>query len=359
MNILLLTKYSSEAASSRYRSFQYVEYFQANNANVIVQTLFDSSYVKSIKGNKLGKILSFVCGYIKRIVFLLLGKHRNYDLIFIEKELFPWIPYEVEDFFLRGVSYVLDYDDAIFHTYDLNPNKLVRLLLSNKINKLMSNSNLVVAGNKYLAQRAKDSQSSLVEIIPTVVDLSKYPVVPFQDASIFTIGWIGSPTTTQYIQSLSSVFKELSSDRKIKILVVGANCFHIEGVDIEVIPWSENSEIENLQKIDVGVMPLDSSPWSKGKCGFKLIQYMASCKPVVASPTGVNSEIVEHETNGFLASTNEDWITYLIRLYDDKNLRSSMGKKGRIKVEEEYCLQVTAPKLFFLLRSLMDKKNKI
>jgi glycosyltransferase involved in cell wall biosynthesis len=245
----------------------------------------------------------------------------------------------------------VDYDDATFHSYDLHAKSWVKKLLGKKIDQIMKKSALVVAGNTYLASRAIDAGAKRVEILPTVIDLGKYDVISSVENTSITIGWIGSPSTTRYLQSLTPVFQEVCANSN-KIVAIGANYFQIDGVEVEVKKWLEEHEVLELQKIDIGVMPLDDTPWSRGKCGFKLIQYMACGKPVIASPIGVNADIVEHGINGFLASDLEEWKHYLRVLIDDKELRTKMGKEGRLKVEREFSLQVTGPRLLEFLTSV-------
>jgi glycosyltransferase involved in cell wall biosynthesis len=137
--------------------------------------------------------------------------------------------------------------------------------------------------------------------------------------------------------------------------LIGSGNVIFPDVRVEILPWSEETEVALLQTCDVGIMPLPDEPWTRGKCGFKMIQYMACGLPVVASPVGVNKEIVEHGVNGFLAVTNDEWLTALSTLRDNPELRRKMGAAGRRKVEEKYCLQVTAPQYVKLLQSMIEK----
>jgi len=143
--------------------------------------------------------------------------------------------------------------------------------------------------------------------------------------------------------------EQLSVLFPLRLRAIGGGSVRLPGVEVESLPWSEVEEVSLLQGCDIGVMPLPDTPWERGKCGFKLIQYMACRKPVVASPVGVNREIVVDGANGFLASTSKEWVDALLRLKADPELRRSMGAKGRRIVEERYCLQMTAPRLHRLL----------
>jgi glycosyltransferase involved in cell wall biosynthesis len=355
MNILIFTRYSAEAASSRYRFYQYADELRDEEININIQELFNDQYVKNLSryGNR--QYLTVISCYLKRVFTLL--THRDYNLIFIEKELLPWIPYALESLMLRSsnIPYVLDYDDAIFHDYDLASKPWIKKLLGQKIDLLMKHSTMVIGGSPYLLRRAIQAGATRVEMLPTVINLGKYPVASQPTERAFTIGWIGSPTTTRYLDSLTPVFQSICANGQARVIAIGAKDFQIEGVDLEIKQWSEATEVSDLHQIDVGIMPLDDTPWSRGKCGFKLIQYMAAGIPCIASPIGVNTEIIEHGVNGFLASTPAEWITAFQTLIDNPDLRKQMGIAGRKKVEREYCLQVTAPKLAKLLKAAANR----
>ncbi len=352
--ILFLNLYSELGASSRYRSYQYLPFLAEHQIQVTSCPLLDDTYLQLKYAGRSGSPFTIVIAYVKRIIALLHTRH--YDLLWIEKELFPFLPGWFETFVSLKIPYIVDYDDAIFHRYDRHPNPIIRQLLGKKIDRVMASAAIVTVGNSYLAQRAIEAGAKRVEIIPTVIDLDRYPTPPVHTNEKFTIGWIGSPSTTKHFKLLESAFQSLSQHQAIKIVAIGASNIQMPGVDLNIIPWRDTTEVEELQKLDVGVMPLMDEPWERGKCGFKLIQYMASGLPCIASPVGVNTEIIEHGVNGFLASTPEEWVSAFKTLIDNPDLRTQMGAAGRKKVETQYCLQVTAPKLAKLLREAVINK---
>ena len=273
-------------------------------------------------------------------------------LVVIEYELLPWLPAVLERWLAwRGFRMVLDYDDAIFHQYDAHPNPWVRRLLGRKIATVMRLAHTVVAGNAYLADYARRAGARRVVVIPTVIDLLRYPVVErAHHTEVFTIGWIGSPSTARYLQGVAPALAQVCADGRAMVRLIGAGSADLRGVPVDAIPWREETEVDEIRRCDVGIMPLPDEPWARGKCGFKLIQYMACGLPVVASPVGVNQQIVEHGVNGFLAQTPQEWVTALDTLRNDPALRARMGAAGRRKVETTYCLQVTAPQYVSGLR---------
>ena len=353
IKVLALTRYGTLGASSRMRTHQYLPWLAAEGIQVEVQPLFSNETLTSKYQNgsyTLGIILK--C-FSERIAAI--RKKNSYDLLWIEKEALPWWPLWIERTLLNGTPYILDYDDALFHNYDLHRIYAIRRLLGRRLDGLMAKSSLVIGGNTYLAQRAKDAGAKSVAILPTVVDLDRYPnpQIVTKANIIPVIVWIGSPSTVRYLKNLEQPLQQLAQRISFQLRVIGGGDVVIPGVNIQSIPWSEDTEVANITSADVGVMPLLDSPWERGKCGYKLIQYMACGLPVVASPIGVNTEIVSPTVNGYLASSVNDWVDTLEYLLKDSILRSQMGVVGRKLVEQEYCLQVTAPKLAKLIHKIV------
>ena len=355
MKVLYLTKYSRKAASSRLRSFQYIPLLKADGLNITVRSFFDDIYLENLYQGKKQNSFKIVTYYLSRV--FLLFTIAEYDIIVIEKELFPYFFSWFERLLkLLGVKYIVDFDDAIFHNYDLNKNRFVRFLFKNKINAVMKNSECVVAGNSYLYTKAIHSNAKKVVIIPTVIDTKNYNVKTNYQSDKIIIGWIGSPSTFKYVKSLFPLFVELTEKYNCKIHIVGAKEEKERwSKNIEYIEWTEVTEIENIKTFDIGIMPLDYSPWELGKCSYKLIQYMGCGIPVVASPVGMNKEVVEDGINGYLAKNDIEWKEQLVKLIQNPSLRESFGKNGRVKVEENYSLEVNYPKLLSILQEYIIK----
>jgi glycosyltransferase involved in cell wall biosynthesis len=248
------------------------------------------------------------------------------------------------------VPYVVDYDDAVFHNYDQSRSALIRAVFGHKIDRVMEQSALVLAGNSYLADRARAAGASRVEIIPSVVDLIRYPSGLTTPHRGLVVGWIGSPGSQHLLEPIAPVLEKALDSADDRFVTIGANFAAPLFGNHEMIPWSEEREANELSRFDIGIMPVADRPFERGKCGFKLIQYMASGVAVIASPVGVNPEIVAQGANGFLADSNERWLEALLTLKRSPELRASMGRAGRTLVEERYSVAATAPRLLSLLR---------
>lgn len=288
-----------------------------------------------------------VAGMARRLLSVLSAP--RYDVIWIEKELFPYLPGAFERLLARtGIPYVVDYDDAIFHRYDRSRSPAVRRLLGAKLDPLLAGAFAVTAGNAYLADYARRHGVRRVEPVPTVVDIGRYRHAPEPAGEEFRIGWIGSPSTAPYIPIMHGPLRALATERPIRLVTVGAPPFDLPGVPVEQHNWRLESEAQLIEGFHAGVMPLHDSPWEQGKCGYKLIQYMACGRPVIASPVGVNSEIVGNDA-GFMAASETDWLDALRALAESAERRATMGAAGRARVEDSYTLQVMAPRVADLL----------
>lgn len=348
MQVLALTRYSSLGPSSRIRFYQYIPYLIACGVKLQVAPLLDDYYVRSFYAGERPSNSSVFMAYVSRIIKLV--NSRSFDLLWIEKELFPWLPPLAESLITGlGIPYVVDFDDAVFHRYDLHNNSIIRALLGGSIDTIMRRATTVVVGNDYLAERARQAKAYQIEYLPSVVDINQYSVHE-KTGGQFRIGWIGSPVTAPYIGSIREALQEAIQKINARLVLVGSGDRDpLPGLEKDILNWSEDSEVTDIQSFDVGIMPLTDGPFERGKCGYKLIQYMACGLPVIASPVGVNSRIVEQGKTGFLASSSEDWIRGLLMLSRDTGMRQGFGMAGRKKVEREYSLQVSAPRLLEIL----------
>lgn len=351
LRVLALTKYGDKAASVRQRFLQFRSYLEREGFQLETSPLLDNSYLEKTFLSQRVSLTHLATCLVRR--FRALCRQRRADILWVQKELFPFVPGTFERALLwRNLPMIFDYDDAIFHQYDQHRNPLVRKLLGRKLEPLLRSADLVICGNAYLRSYAEHFSSN-VEIVPTVLDVAVYSPGPVQSAAgRTTIGWIGSPSTWKYVEPLVPLLREVAEELDLRVRIVGAGAGAPKLPRFEILDWSEHAEVDMIRGMDIGIMPLPDEPWARGKCGYKLIQYMACGLPVVASPVGVNTEIVEHGVNGFLADTHADWLNAIRRLVSDTPLRREMGQRGRAKVERAYSIQVHGPRLAKMFRQL-------
>lgn len=358
ISALFLTKYSREGASSRYRFLQYFPFLEANGIACSFSPLTDAKYLEHLYAFGRGNAGDFARSFARRIGAL--GTITKYDVVVIEYEILPYFPPVFESLLKKaGIPFIVNYDDAIFYRYSLHPSAVVKKILGKKIDTVMRKADLVIAGNDYLAGYARTAEAARIEILPTVVDLVRYPGAPTRNNNIFTIGWIGSPSTAKYLQEIAPALAEACDENRARVRLIGSGPIELPDVPVEVRSWSEDTEVAELESCDAGIMPLHDGLWERGKCGLKLIQYMACGLPVVVSAVGMNNELVQEGINGFLARDNAGWIRGLSALRDDKALRQRMGQAGRKKVEADYSLQVAAPRLEALIRQVVADARSV
>ena len=353
--VLTLTLYDNLGASSRVRFYQFIPLFEREGHVFLVNTLANErETARTYSRNR--SVWSFFRSVIARVKFVRQNRHAN--LLWLEKELVPWLPWSIERFlYPRNIPIVVDFDDAVHHRYDHHSNTLVRFLFRDKIPSIMRKASTVVVGNEYLYDYARLCGAKNVTIVPSVIDTRKIqPHNAEQKNDRLAIGWIGSPITAEiYLRPKLNLFYEILSKQNEWVLrLIGADLDSNEFT--ENLKWDLDTENQLLSKIDIGIMPLDDSPWSRGKCGYKLLQYMAAGIPVVASPVGVNIKLIENGKNGFLASTDQEWERSLSSLMFDRELRVKLGKKGRHMVESDFAISSwSEPLLRILTRASLEK----
>ena len=345
-NVLLLTRYERLGASSRIRFLQFLPALEREGFTFDVQPLLDNGYVRSLYGGPPAGLVNILRAYARR--YRALMRRMRYYVIWLEKEALPWLPTWLEIARLEGIPYVVDYDDAWFHRYE---NHWLSPLLGRKIDAVMRVAHTVVAGNDYLARRARQAGARHVEIVPTAIDLDRYRDSAAAPASqAVTAGWIGIPLNAHYLTIIESALRVVAAAAPIKLHVVGAPVPpELAGISAESFPWSEEGEIAQISAFDIGIMPLHDTPWERGKCAYKLLQVMAAGKPVVASPVGANVQVVRHGVNGFLANTAGEWTDALRTLATDPDLRQRMGAEARRTVEDQYSTALIVPRLAAIL----------
>lgn len=357
MQLAVLTKYDSLAASTRQRFMQYERFYSNQGIELTFFPLLENNYLSTLFARDQKSLFAAAHGYAKRI--RLMRTLRSWDGILVHSELLPYAPSWLESTMMRRFRCVIfDYDDAIFHQYDQHRSSIIRAVLGGKLKPLLRRADLAICGNAYLQTYAVE-YCRQTAIVPTVVDTDVYgPAPALQPGRSVTIGWIGSPSTWAFVRPLVPLLAEMAERLDLAIRIVGAGPQSDPPPRFTFLPWSDAREIALIQGMDIGIMPLPDEPWARGKCGYKLIQYMACGLPVIASPVGVNADIVDHGENGLLASTLNEWAESISVLAGDANLRQAMGAAGRRKIEGTYSLAVHGPRLAGMLRKVMEEASE-
>ena len=352
MKLLAFTKYDREAASTRVRLLQYVPALAAAGIEVEQRSLLGNDYVRSLAGGAPASRLAIARAYARRLRDII--RQPDADVLWVYAELLPWLPAGFERLLLRHrVPVVYDWDDAFFVPYDEHRSPLVRRFLGGKLNPLLRGAASVTCGNGYLRDHAARFNSHTL-VVPTVVDTDRYVPTSGAQDGVPVIGWIGSPTTWANVRPLLPSLKRLHDELGVRIRAVGAGAAAAaDSFDgLELVDWSEAREIAEVQGFTIGIMPLIDAAFQRGKSGYKLVQYMACGLPTVASPVGVNSEIVTQSETGLLATGEAEWEAALRRLLGDAGMRAGMGQAGRARAVADYSLASQAPRLIELVRSL-------
>lgn len=345
---LVFAKYGDRAASTRQRFVQFAPYLAQQQITLEIAPLFDNAYLETLFLHGQRSRWQTARCYLKRLKQL--RRAKSYDFVLVQYELFPYLPGFMEALIgLTGKPVLYDIDDAIFHQYDAHKNPLVRRMLGKKLVPLLRRVGLAFCGNAYLAEYVRH-YAARVEIVPTTLDMTQYQPATAPANHKLTLGWIGSPSTWAYFKHLHALLAEMVRMLDMEFLVVGAEHAADTRYPFTYRAWEESREVADIQAMDIGIMPLPDAPWARGKCGYKLIQYMACGLPVIASPVGVNTEMVMQGENGFLATTEAEWREALTALARDAALRQRMGAVGRARVEVAYATADHGSRLAHTLR---------
>ncbi|MEO9257142.1 MAG: glycosyltransferase [Crocinitomicaceae bacterium] len=345
--------------SQRYRFEQYLSFFEANGFSCELSNIISEKDDKIFynSGNLLKKAGIVWKGILIRLKDV--RRANEFDLIFIHREaLMLGSTYFEKRFNKSKAKVIFDFDDAIWMLDTSAGNSKWKFLKSDaKTGKNIAYSDAVIAGNSFLANYALTFNKN-VHIIPTTVDTEIFKLKNVKEKSTsICIGWSGSPTTIKHFEHLLGVLKKIKEKYgdKIHFSVMGDGNYSNPELGIQGIPWQSEKEVEEISRFDIGIMPLPNDAWSKGKCGLKGLTYMSLEVPTIMSAVGVNSEIIQDGENGFLASSEEEWIEKLSLLIESEELRQKIGKAGRKTVVESYSVLANQEKYLSLFKELLNK----
>jgi len=284
------------------------------------------------------------------------NKLISYDVIFWQKRLLGRI--DLWDLRRNSRYLIYDFDDSVMYNNTKNGNEY-SYRLNRRFQNMVEHADLVIGGNPFLLEQAAPyADAQKLVRMPTVVDLEIWKTETPKTSATgdIIIGWVGSQSTLPYWMDKLALWKTIS--RKYPQVVFKVTCDDVERTfsspeyqvfRFQAVEWTEASQVRDCDVLDIGIMPLPDNRWTRGKCGFKLIQYLSLAKASVASPVGVNSDIILHEKTGLLAASDEDWMNGLSLLIENEEKRLELGSAGYQHVKENYSLQAWCDYLYSLL----------
>ena len=342
MKVIFLVPYPlGVAPSQRFRFEQYFSLLAINGISYTVQSFLTEKGWRSIfeSGKIVYKASAMITGLARRIKIL--TQVSEFNIVFIHREVCPFGPPFFEWFIAKILrkKIIYDFDDAIWATDKPHEGRVEKIIRwRSKVKNICRWAYTVSCGNEYLCTYARKYNQNIL-LNPTTIDTHLHAPDNYakKNNDTVTIGWTGSHSTLKYVDAIVPTIQFLENKYShIRFLVIANKKPKLNLKSLLFTPWSISSEIEDLMQIDIGIMPLPDDEWSKGKCGFKILQYMALEVPALASPVGVNDKIVDNGNNGFLCSTQQEWLFNLEQLINNYQLRLSMGKQGRSFIEKHY-----------------------
>ncbi len=337
MKVLFLVPYPlGEAGSQRFRFEQYFGVMRDRGISIDVSSFLDHRAwnILYAEGKFVPKFFSILLGFFRRISDVF--RSCSYDFIFIHREAAPLGPPVFEWLIAKVFSgkIIYDFDDAIWLPNVSASNKLFsKIKWYHKVISICRWSYRISCGNDFLKEYALQYNRNVV-VNPTVVDTEgRYnKIKQHQHTGRIIIGWTGTHSTIRYLNDLLPVLKKLEEENNIEIQIISNAPPDLPLKSLKYIPWKKSTEIEDLLAFDIGIMPLPDDDWARGKCGFKLIQYLSLGIPAVSSPVGVNAKIIDGGTNGFLCKTHDEWLNALRELIVHSEKRKQFGEQGRQKM---------------------------
>ena len=341
--LILCAHRPKRSPSQRYRFEQYLSYLESYGFSFTYSYLLNETDDKLFysHGNFANKVIILVKSVLIRVKDCL--RFGKFDIVFIQREAsFLGTSFFEKRAFKSGAYVIFDFDDSIWLA-DTSPGnqKWEWIKKPQKFFENLSCAHFVMAGNTYLAEKAQANAKNVI-IVPTTVDTNFHkPLSGFRNEHFITIGWSGSISTLKHFELLIPVLLKLKKryGNKLKFKVIGEKNYRHPVLEVDAVAWSEETEVQELNSLDIGIMPLPDDEWANGKCGLKGLTYMACGVVAVLSEVGVNKQIIKHGQNGFLAENDYEWFNLLCELIENKDLREEVGEKGRETVIKEYSVE--------------------
>ncbi len=349
--ILFLTQGSIQTPSSRHRVYQYLPALEKAGFEAVIHPAvftqeYQEAFIHRSHGGNLRRLFRTFTRRVKDLHHL-----REFDFVFVQKPILPAPLFNMELRIAREAKLIFDFDDAVFLSKQGGARAANIWPQEGRISGICRRSHKVVVGNNHLADFTRKCRVEPT-VLPTAVDTDA-----FTNGSQFTkhakkipvIGWVGSPTSQADINLVVGALIDLHSRVPFVMRVIGgaASAMPVR-FPIEWKPWLLEEEVSKIAHLDYGLAPMQDTPWARGKCGLKVLQYWAASVPVVASPVGVYKEMIQDGENGLLASTPAEWADKLLTLMKNRELRQKLVANGRKTVLEKYSVNSLAPKFLAL-----------
>jgi len=359
MKALFIVPYPVDSAPSQRLKFeQYFDYLRASGVEVEVSPFVTQKFRKILyeKGSYGKKVVYTLEGYLRRLGDLF--KAASADVVYIHLEAAPFGPPIFEYIFYRMKKPIIyDIDDVVYLPHASEANRFTQFLKSpSKIPAIIRMSSHVIVVTQYLKQFARTFNKNVTQI-PSTINTDKYFVKSRDAGRRVCVGWTGSHSTSKYLSLLEHVLRRISGENDVRIKAIGDRNFKIDGLNIEAEDWTLETEVEDIQDIDIGLYPLPRNEWVMGKGGLKALQYMGMGIPVVCTRIGEALKFIEDGVNGFLADSEDEWVEKISKLIKDPQLRASIGLAGRRTVEEKYSIKVNAPRYLEIIKEIADRNS--
>lgn len=365
VRILFISAGSRVAPATRYRIYQILPFLEKEGIDYKVYSIFSERMtfrmIKSPTFNKLQRIVYYVQLVMERFIraWKIIFLAGRFDIVFLQRATFP---IGLEKLLrLRNKNIIFDIDDAIY----LPDNDetgfigwLKRQMKKREVISVLKISKCVITENSYIKDFVKNYCKKVYIIVGPIDIIRNFIKEDNAVSEEILIGWIGSPSTAMYLNMLDGPIKELTKKHKIRFRLIGSGSYSIDGVKVELMDWDEGTEVSELHKFDIGIMPMPDNEWTRGKVGCKTVQYMANAIPSVVSYTPTTLEVINDGVNGFLADSEEEWIEKLSLLIENPELRKRIGIAGRKTAEQRFSIQTNGPRYIGIFKDCLNINNK-
>lgn len=361
LKVLFVSNGGRLAPATRYRIYQFIPFMEKEGIDYKIYSIISENatrkMIRSSRFRGLRKVVYYTQIIAERFmrgwkIIFLAGR---FDVVFIQRATFVFGMERLVR--ARNKNIIFDIDDSIYMP-DTQENGFLgwakKYSKKREVISVLRISKCVIAENEHIKNFVSKYCNKVCLITGPIDTIKNYPGKIGLNTGEVTIGWIGSPSTAVYLKLLDNVFKELNANYRFKLRLIGSGAYRIEGVNVETVDWSEESEVSQLHKFDIGVMPMPDNEWTRGKVGCKMLQYMANGIPAVVSYTPTNAEIIEDGVNGFLASLHKEWVEKLSLLMRDGPLRIEIATAGRKSVEERFSLEEAARKCIEIIKEVSE-----